>query len=109
MGRATVDPRSRGFTLIEVLVALLVFAIAVVGLVALESRSIEAQKASVEIREAERIAQDVMADVQAQGFLQRVMQDFAGNENPAFPYDDTAIDATTRGPTSIATSSTEMV
>lgn len=88
--------RQRGFTLIEVLVALLVFAIAVVGLVAIESRSIEAQKASVEIREAERIAQDVMAELQAKGFLELVEVDFAGNENPSFPYDDTNLDPADR-------------
>ena len=41
-----------GFTLMEVLVALAVFAISVVGLVALEARSIESQRASREIREA---------------------------------------------------------
>ena len=76
--------------------ALLVFAIAVVGLVAMESRSIEAQKASVEIREAERIAQDVMAELRAKGFLELIEVDFAGNSNPAFPYDDTNLDADQR-------------
>lgn len=77
-----------GFTLMEVLVALAVFAISVVGLVALESRSIETQRASREIREAERIAQEAMADLRSRGFLQLVQQDFAGNPSPAFPYDD---------------------
>jgi prepilin-type N-terminal cleavage/methylation domain-containing protein len=77
-----------GFTLMEVLVALAVFAISVVGLVALESRSIESQRASREIREAERIAQEVMADLQGRGFLQLLQQDFAGGFNPSFPYDD---------------------
>jgi prepilin-type N-terminal cleavage/methylation domain-containing protein len=77
-----------GFTLMEVLVALAVFAISVVGLVALESRSIESQRASREIREAERIAQEAMADLRSRGFLQLLRQDFAGGLNPAFPYDD---------------------
>jgi len=77
-----------GFTLMEVLVALAIFAISVVGLVALESRSIEAQRASREIREAERIAQEAMADLRSRGFLQLLQQDFAGGFNPSFPYDD---------------------
>lgn len=80
--------RQAGFTLMEVLVALAVFAISVVGLVALESRSIESQRASREIREAERIAQETMADLRSRGFLQLLQQDFAGAPNPTFPYDD---------------------
>ena len=77
-----------GFTLMEVLVALAIFAISVVGLVALESRSIEAQRASRELREAERIAQEAMADLRSRGFMQLLQQDFAGGFNPSFPYDD---------------------
>ncbi len=79
----------RGFTLIEVLVALVVFAISIVGLVALESRSIEAQKAAANLREGERVAQDAMAALQSKGFLELVRRDFAGNPDPAFPYQDT--------------------
>lgn len=85
-----------GFTLMEVLVALAIFAISVVGLVALESRAIESQRASREIREAERIAQEVMADLQSHGFMQLVSQDFAGALNPTFPYDDQGIVPTLR-------------
>jgi prepilin-type N-terminal cleavage/methylation domain-containing protein len=84
--------RQRGFTLIEVLVALLIFAISVVGLVALESRSIESHKASAQIREAERVAQDVMADLSSRAFLELVDRDFQGNPNPSFPYDDRNLD-----------------
>lgn len=80
-----------GFTLMETLVALAVFAISVVGLVALESRSIESQRAARDIREAERIAQDAMAELESQGFLQLIAQDFQGTPNPAFPYDDSAV------------------
>ncbi len=76
--------------------ALVIFAISVVGLVALESRSIESQRASREIREAERIAQEVMADLQGHGFLQLVSQDFAGGFNPTFPYDDQPVAPTLR-------------
>jgi prepilin-type N-terminal cleavage/methylation domain-containing protein len=78
----------RGFTLVEVLVALVVFAISIVGLVALESRSIEAQKAAANLREGERVAQEAMSDLQARGFLQLVRQDFAGGLDPTFPYRD---------------------
>lgn len=85
-----------GFTLMEVLVALAVFAISVVGLVALESRSMESQRASREIREGERIAQEAMADLRSQGFLQLLQQDFTGGLNPAFPYDDQLVPAAQR-------------
>jgi prepilin-type N-terminal cleavage/methylation domain-containing protein len=85
-----------GFTLMEVLVALAVFAISVVGLVALESRSIESQRASRELREGERMAQEAMADLRSRGFLQLLQQDFAGNPNPSFPYDDQPVDPTSR-------------
>jgi prepilin-type N-terminal cleavage/methylation domain-containing protein len=80
-----------GFTLMETLVALAVFAISVVGLVALESRSIESQRAARDIRDAERLAQEAMAELESQGFLQLIAQDFEGNANPAFPYDDSGI------------------
>ena len=82
----------RGFTLMEVLVALVVFAISVVGLVALESRSIHSQRAASQLREAERIAQQEMAAITSRGFLELVARDFAGNNDPAFPYDDDAVD-----------------
>ena len=86
----------RGFTLIEVLVSLVVFAIAVVGLVAMESRSLESQRASADLREAERVAQDVMGDLQARGFIELLAVDFEGTLNPSFPYDDSAIDPAQR-------------
>jgi prepilin-type N-terminal cleavage/methylation domain-containing protein len=95
LGRARARAQA-GFTLMEVLVALAVFAISVVGLVALESRSIESQRASREIREAERIAQEAMADLRSRGFLQLLQQDFAGGQNPSFPYDDQLVPATQR-------------
>lgn len=85
-----------GFTLMEVLVALAVFAISVVGLVALESRSMESQRASREIREGERIAQEAMADLRSHGFLQLLQQDFTGGSNPTFPYDDQLVPAAQR-------------
>lgn len=72
----------------EVLVALVVFAISVVGLVALESRSIESQKAAREIRDAERIAQDAMAELMSRGFTQLLSVNFAGTANPEIPYSD---------------------
>lgn len=88
--------RQAGFTLMEVLVALVVFAISVVGLVALESRAIESQKAARELREGERIAQEVMASLSSRGFLELIEQDFQGAANPPFPYSDQAIPAVDR-------------
>ncbi|MBL4689483.1 MAG: prepilin-type N-terminal cleavage/methylation domain-containing protein [Nannocystaceae bacterium] len=85
-----------GFTLMEVLVSVVVFAISVVGLVALESRAIESQKAAREIRAGQRIAQQVMAEVMSRGFLELATQDFEGVADPAFPYDDQGIDADDR-------------
>jgi len=85
-----------GFTLMEVLVALAVFAISVVGLVALESRSIESQRASRELREGERIAQEAMAELRSRGFLQLLQQDFTGSPSPTFPYDDQLVPAAQR-------------
>ena len=72
----------------EVMVALIVFIVAVVGLVAMENRGIEAQRASMETREAERIAQEVMSELQATSFNELVGFDFGGGQNPALPYDD---------------------
>lgn len=82
------DRSQRGFTLMEVLVALVVFAVSVVGLVALESRSLEAQRAAADMREAERIAQDAMAELLSTSYMGLVNFDFAGNLAPAFPYRD---------------------
>jgi len=80
----------------EVLVSIVIFAISVVGLVAMEARSAEAQRASSLLRDGERIAQDVMADLQSQGFLELLSYDFEGNAGPGLPYDDTAIPAAQR-------------
>ncbi len=88
--------RQAGFTLMEVLVAIVIFAISIVGLVAMEARSAEAQRASSLLRDAERVAQETMADLQSQGFAQLLTYDFEGNPPPALPYDDTAIPAAQR-------------
>lgn len=85
----------RGFTLMEVLVALVVFAISVIGLVAMESRSVESQKASAEIREAERIAQQAMNDLNSRSFLQMLQEDFEGDV-ASFPYVDDSATAANR-------------
>jgi hypothetical protein len=88
-------PRNRsqaGFTMGEIMVSLVVFVIAVVGLVAMESRGIEAQRASMETREGERIAQEIMAETLATAYAELVEFDFAGNPNPGFPYDDVQLD-----------------
>jgi hypothetical protein len=72
----------------EVMVALIVFIVAVVGLVAMESRGIEAQRASMETREGERLAQEIMAELQATSFDELLEYDFDGGQNPPLPYDD---------------------
>ena len=75
----------------EVMVSLIVFIVAVVGLVAMESRGIEAQRASMETREGERLAQEVMAELLSTSFDELVEFDFAGGQNPNLPYDDLAL------------------
>jgi hypothetical protein len=74
----------------EVMVALIVFIVAVIGLVAMEKRGIEAQRASMETREGERLAQEVMAELMASSFNELTTYDFAGG-NAALPYDDVAL------------------
>lgn len=80
-----------GFTMAEVLVALMVFIIAVVGLVAMESRGIEAQRASMETRQGERLAQEIMSELLATSYAELVEFDFAGGQNPNLPYDDASL------------------
>jgi hypothetical protein len=83
--------REAGFTMAEVMVSLIVFIVAVVGLVAMESRGIEAQRASMETREGERLAQEVMAELMGTSFDELVSFDFAGGQNPNLPYDDVTL------------------
>jgi hypothetical protein len=73
------------------MVALIVFIVAVVGLVAMEKRGVEAQRASLETRAGERLAQEVMSDMLATSFGELVEFDFNGGAAPAFPYDDLAL------------------
>lgn len=86
---------SAGFTLIEVLVAIVVFAISIVGLVAIEARSVEAQRSSAMLRDGERVAQETMADLLSRGFVDLLTADFAGGVS-ALPYDDSAVAANDR-------------
>jgi hypothetical protein len=72
----------------EVMVSLIVFIVAVVGLVAMEARGVEAQRASMETREGERLAQEVMSELLATGYDELVLFDFAGGQNPSLPYSD---------------------
>lgn len=81
-----------GFTMAEVMVSLMVFIVAVVGLVAMESRGIEAQRASMETRGGERLAQAVMSELMATSFDELIGYDFAGGQNPSLPYDDVGLD-----------------
>jgi hypothetical protein len=86
--RARGRNRQTGFTMAEVMVALIVFIVAVVGLVAMEARGVEAQRASMETREGERLAQEVMSELLATGFDELVLFDFASGQNPPLPYSD---------------------
>ncbi len=76
----------------EVLVSLIVFVIAVVGIVALQARGIEAQRAAEEMREGERVAQRVMNDLHSEGFHQLAMRSFVDPQaaSASLPYSDTA-------------------
>ena len=69
------------------MLALVVFVVGVVGMTAMQSRGIEAQRAAVEIREAERVGQRIMADLQSRGFGELVTTDFGGGGNSP-PYED---------------------
>ena len=95
-------PRSRcsqrGFTLMEILITLVVFSISIVGLVAMQSRSVEAERAANEIRNSQRIAKETMAELQSQGFHDLVNFDFLGapNPDPSMPYDDVGIQPSDR-------------
>lgn len=102
MGLQRIDSRSRvrgqaGFTLMEILVTLVVFSISIVGLVAIQSRSVEAEKAANQIRGAERLASEVMAELMSTGFDELVNFDFEDKQpDPAVGYSDYGIDATNR-------------
>jgi hypothetical protein len=91
MKRSQSKHSQAGFTIAEVMVSLIVFIVAVVGLVAMESRGIEAQRGSMETRGGERIAQEVMAELLATSFDELIEYDFAGGQFPALPYDDVAL------------------
>lgn len=68
--------------------ALVVFVIALVGLVATQSRGIEAQQGAMEMREAERVAQFAMNDLHARGFDELAVRRFDGVDVPGPPYAD---------------------
>jgi len=69
--------------------ALVVFVIAVVGMSAMQSRGVEAQRAATEIREGERIGQSVMSELTARGFSDVIATDFSGSAALP-PYVDSA-------------------
>lgn len=68
--------------------ALVVFVVAVAGMTAMQSRGIEAQRAAMEIREAERVGQQVMSNLQSRGFGELVTTNFA-DAAATPPYTDT--------------------
>ncbi len=85
-----------GFTLMEVMVALVVFVISVVGLVSMQARSLEAQKAATEIRTAERLAQREVQDILSRGFYDMLRFDFGGGTVTQFPYNDDGVNVAQR-------------
>jgi hypothetical protein len=76
-----------GFTLAEIMLSMVVFAVAVVGLVAMERRGVETHMSAMEQREAERIGQEALAELQQYGFNELVQFDFGTGTNPTFPYE----------------------
>jgi len=58
--------------------ALLVFAISLVGLVGLQSRSVETERAANEVREGQKIAAEVMSELQSRSFCDLLLTDFEG-------------------------------
>jgi hypothetical protein len=70
------------------MVSLVVFVIAVVGLVATQQRGMEAENAARELREAERIASATMSDLMSKGYQELLTRDFQGTLNPTLPYSD---------------------
>jgi type II secretory pathway pseudopilin PulG len=72
----------------EVMVSLVVFVIAVVGLVATQQRGMEAENAARELREAERIANATMSELMSKGYQELMTRSFTGTLNPTLPYSD---------------------
>lgn len=82
-------PRSQaGFTLAEIMAALVIFVVSVGGIVAMESRAMEAQAAVRHVKGAERIAQRLMSEAMATGFDDLVSTDALGNVSPLPHFDD---------------------
>ncbi len=67
MGKASV-PKSAGFTLLEVTVALFIIAVALLAMAKMQTRSIEAAEYSGRMAVALRLAQDVIEQMQAMPF-----------------------------------------
>ena len=67
--------------------SLAIFVIAISGIIAMESKSLEAQAAAKYLREGERIAQRLMSQSQAAGFVDLVARDAMGAPGP-LPHDD---------------------
>lgn len=77
-----------GFTLAEVLLSIVVFTIAIVGVVSVQRATLASQENAMQLRAAQRLAQHEIERFRGTGFNEHVIWDFAGVANPAFPYDD---------------------
>lgn len=78
---------ARGFTLIEVLMSLAIFVIVLSGIIAMETKSFEAQASARYLRQAERLAQKAMAEARATGFGDLVGRSAKGVAG-GLPHDD---------------------
>lgn len=74
-----VEKATRGFTLIEVMMSLAVFVVGLSGIIAMQTKSLEARAAAKYVQEGERLAQRLMAQARGSGFADLVGRDHAGN------------------------------
>src|SRR5271163_4402163 len=77
-------PRQRGFTLIEVMVALAVIAIALVGLLGLQHQTLQSVVRANEMSKAALLAQDLMTQVETGQFPP--LGTTSGNFETLFPH-----------------------
>jgi type IV pilus assembly protein PilV len=65
--------KSAGFTLIELVVAILVFALGIMGIMKMHSASVQSNNYSMQLTEALSIAEDQMEILRGMGFASNVM------------------------------------
>jgi prepilin-type N-terminal cleavage/methylation domain-containing protein len=75
----------KGFTLIELVIAILVFAIGIMGVAKMQSESVRANSYSMQLTEAVNIAQDHLENLRGLAFTHTSMSTTAHNtSSPAF-------------------------